>query len=351
MSASIAADSREGHADGACGRGEYVRRLLITLLVVALGYALIRLIDLVLLMFAAVLVAIILRAASEALARVTGLPSGWSLCIAILVSITAIVGLALSFGGLMIGQAQALASNLPATWHMLEGRLLEFGVPGTSIDWILRRLRDGGDFSWIAQFAGAAGNYIGGLLLAVVGGIYLAAQPDLYRRGLLGLVKPSAAEPVGVALDAMEYDLRHWVIGQLATMTVVGTLTGIGAFLIGLPSAAALALIAGILEFVPYVGPIATAVPALLLASSVSGNAMLLMLLVLIAVQQLEGYLLTPLIQRRVVSLPPALTLFAVIAMGILLGPLGVLLATPLTVCIRVLVRHAYLPMLGRPLP
>jgi predicted PurR-regulated permease PerM len=329
-------------------RKDFVGRLLIAIALIGMAVVVLKLVDLLLLLFAAVLVAILLRAISDPLARVTGLASGWSLGITVTALAGSVIGFVLVFGAGVLSQGQALASHLPAAWRMVEAKLQEHGIPASSLDWALHRLADGGNVGLIAQFAGGALGAIGELLLALVGGVYLAAQPQIYRRGLLGLMAPSAVEPVTRALDAMWRDLRHWLVGQIATMAIVGSLTGLGAFMIGLPSAAALGLIAAILEFVPYVGPVATAVPALLLALSISGRAAFLMLLVLIAVQQLEGYLLTPLIQRRAVSLPPALTLFAVIGMGILLGSLGVLLATPLTVCLCVLVRHAYLPALGR---
>jgi predicted PurR-regulated permease PerM len=120
----------------------------------------------------------------------------------------------------------------------------------------------------------------------------------------------------------------------------------LGAFLIGLPSWAALGIIAGLLEFVPYVGPVATGIPATLLALPKGLETVLWTLLMIVAVQQLEGLIITPLVQRQAVSLPPALTLFALIGMGILFGVAGVLLATPLTILLYVGMRDIYIPMI-----
>ena len=125
-------------------------------------------------------------------------------------------------------------------------------------------------------------------------------------------------------------------------MLLVGVVTTLGLYAIGLPSALALGLIAGLAEFVPLVGPVFSAIPALLVALSVGGQTVFWVLGLYIVVQQLEGNLITPVIQRQTVDLPPALTLFALIAIGVLFGPLGVLLSTPLAVVIFVCVKQLY---------
>jgi predicted PurR-regulated permease PerM len=135
----------------------------------------------------------------------------------------------------------------------------------------------------------------------------------------------------------------QWLRGQLVAMLAVGALTGLGAALIGLPSALALGLLAGLLEFVPIVGPIFAAIPALLLAATLGWSEVLWTLALFIVIQQIEGNMLMPAIMQKAVELPPAVTLFAVLAFGLLFGPLGVLLATPLAVVLMVLVQHLYL--------
>ncbi|WP_404710392.1 AI-2E family transporter [Sphingomonas sp. MMS24-J13] len=326
---------------------DYVQRILIALAAVVLAIALFQLIDLLLLVFAAVLFAVLLVAIADCVAAVTRLSRSWSLLLAIALLIATAAGLVLLFGKPMIGQVQRIAVELPASWRWVEARLRDIGLPDPVFAWAVRRVADGGSLSVVTQLAGSAASAVGSLLLALVGGAYLALQPDLYRSGLLALVPPRAAKPVSMALDEMAHDLRHWLVGQLVTMAIVGLLMGLGGLAIGLPAAAALGLIAAILEFIPYVGPILTAVPALLLGLAVSVDAAGMTVLLLVVVQQLEGYVLTPLIQRRAVELPPALTLFALFAMGVLFGALGVLLAAPLTVCARILVRHAYMPFIA----
>jgi len=124
---------------------------------------------------------------------------------------------------------------------------------------------------------------------------------------------------------------------------VVGTLTWAGLKLLKVPSALALGLFAGLAEFVPILGPIAAAIPALIIAFSQDSRLALWVLALFVVIQQLEGNILQPIIQRRMVALPPAVTLFAVLAFAILFGAMGALLAAPLAVVTLVLVQNLYI--------
>ena len=131
-------------------------------------------------------------------------------------------------------------------------------------------------------------------------------------------------------------------MGQFLAMLFVGVATTIGLMLIGAPLALVLGLIAALLDFVPIVGPIAAAVPGILLALTAGPSTALYAALVYLVVQQLEGNLITPLVQQKMISLPPVLVLFAVVSAGLLLGIPGVIVATPLALLIMVLVRMLY---------
>ena len=148
-----------------------------------------------------------------------------------------------------------------------------------------------------------------------------------------------------LALEAMkesERALRLWLRGQLIAMLVVGLLTGLGLWALGMPSALTLGLLAGLLEFIPFAGPILAAIPAVLLALAVSPDLAFWVVVVYFAVQQFEGYVLTPLVQQYAVDLPGVVLLFSLLAFGILFGTLGVILAAPLAVVSYVLVKRLY---------
>jgi predicted PurR-regulated permease PerM len=194
--------------------------------------------------------------------------------------------------------------------------------------------------------AGLGFTVVGGLtdcLLVIVAGIYLAADPDVYRRGLAKLFPPTQHGRIEDALDATGTALRLWFGGQLLSMSLVGAVYGLAFWFIGLPSPLALGVMAGVLDFIPYLGPILGAIPALILASTVDTTTVLWTLAAVVIIQQLEGNVLMPVIQRRAVELPPALGLFAIVVFGLLFGFIGVFLAVPLTVAIMVLVKKLWI--------
>jgi predicted PurR-regulated permease PerM len=200
--------------------------------------------------------------------------------------------------------------------------------------------------SLVVQITSAAGfmlNLLGNLLLVVVAAIFMAAQPELYRRGALALVPAGQRDLAADTLDSSAAALKQWLLAQLVAMAMVGSLTAVGLWLVGVPTPLALGLISGLAEFVPIVGPILGAIPAVLLAISIDWTTALWAIGVVVVVQQLESNLIMPLIQQRLAALPPVITMFAILAFGLLFGPLGLLLATPLAVLCYVLVTKLYI--------
>jgi predicted PurR-regulated permease PerM len=321
----------------------FVRRLLIALAVVALAFALWKLRLVILLVFAAALVAVLLDAIASAIHHWTRLPRKFALLSAVLGLLAAIVGAGWLFGAEAAAQVRVLIDTVPDAWRGLQQRLSD-SVLGERLQDSVEQLAPSG--SAVLAGAGSATvtltNAVAGAFLALVGGIYLAGQPDFYRAGVLKLM-PRAKRPlVAEALNDSARALRLWLIGQLVAMTLIGVSTGIGLTLLGVPSALALGILAGLAAFVPFVGPILAAIPALLIALNEGNDVALFTLVLYIAVQQVESYVITPIVQQRVAALPAAVTLFAIVAAGVLFGPPGILLAAPLTMVMYVLVKRLY---------
>ncbi|OYW32318.1 MAG: hypothetical protein B7Z41_08720 [Rhizobiales bacterium 12-66-7] len=291
--------------------------------------------DLILLIFAAVLIAVALHALAEPIARTTALPPRGALLIAALLVAVAL-GLTLYlFGSLIRAQVVELVQRLPEAWAEFRDR---FGLQGLTED-LIRHAENAVPsgttvLTALRGFTSNVANVFLGLFLVVVGGIYLAIQPHLYRRGILLVFPEDWRLQVDTALDRANLGLRNFLKAQLLAMILVGVLSGVGLSIIGIPSAFALGLFTGLAEFVPMIGPVVSAVPALLLAFTVGYEEAAWTLALFVVVQQLEGNVISPLLQQEMVSIPPAVSLFAVVAFGTLLGPLGVLLATPLTVVV-----------------
>jgi len=182
--------------------------------------------------------------------------------------------------------------------------------------------------------------YVAVLLFAAV---YLAMQPARYVEGLLALVPATHRDDAARVFELLGATLKRWIMGQSITMAVVGTLTAIGLAWLGVNAPIALGLISGMFAFVPYVGPILASVSGILMAS-MQGPALVGYVIALYAgIHFVEGNLITPLVQAEAVELPPVLTLFATLVFGLLLGPVGVLLAAPLAIVLLVAVNALYI--------
>ena len=197
----------------------------------------------------------------------------------------------------------------------------------------------------LARLGGAFSTALGALanaLIILFIGVYGAIEPDVYQRAAITLVPPRRRERAAEVLSTCARVLRWWLVGRLVSMTAVGVLTAGALAVAGIPLALVLGLLAGVLSFVPYVGPLLSAVPALLVGLGQGVTSAFVVAAIFLGVQLVENNLITPLVERKAVSLPPAALLTAQLLSGVLFGLLGVLLATPLTVTATVIVRLLY---------
>ncbi|MDQ4087162.1 MAG: AI-2E family transporter [Pseudomonadota bacterium] len=320
----------------------FIERLVIAIAVIALALLLWNLRDLLVLVFGAVLVSVILGIVAKPIRERLNLPD-WAALMAAVLIVAGVFAIAFGlFGAQVSSQARALREMIPAAWTMVEARLDAWGLAESVRQWTASLGPGGGVLANLGNIAVTIGNGIADTLLVIVGGIYLAAQPELYRVGLIKLVPARGRALAAQALDASGRALRLWLLGRLVSMAVVGILTWLGLLIIGVPSALALGLLAALLEFVPFLGPIIASVPAILLALAASPEKAIWTALLFLAIQQFEGNVLEPLVQQRAVDLPPALLLFALVAGGLVFGAAGIILAAPLTVVLFVMVKRLY---------
>ncbi len=320
----------------------YLRRLILTIVVLGLALLLWALKEVLLLAFAAVLVAVALLAVARLVGRVTGLGHRWSLAVGGTFVLVLLVLLVWSSWPAFEAQLSELVSSLIASLDEMEnvfGLTLPEGAQDVAqaISGVVDRI-----WSSIVTVAGAVVTAVATLILVVFAGVFLAIDPGLYRRGLVLLFPKSWHAKVTEAMDASGRGLRLWLQAQILTMIVVGLLVGVGTWAIGLPSPLALGFIAGLTEFVPIIGPFVGAVPAVLVAFGTDTGTLLWTVILYVAVQQVEANLITPLLQRRIVSIPPVVLLFSFVALGVLFGATGIVVAAPLTIALFILVREFY---------
>lgn len=290
--------------------------------------------------FGAVLIACLLQVVAEPFQRWTPLPDWLSLTIAGLLVMSLFASAAWVFGSQLGNEFSDLAGRIEsasqtvqtALSHNEAGRYLLDQIQGTdlSVTMLLRRV-----------FAVSVSS-VEALLVVVISAVYLVVQPQTYRRGLVLLFPAGERDRIDRTLEEVGRALRLWMIGQLIQMAVIGALSTIAVWLLGLPSVLALGLIATVTEFVPYLGPIAAAIPAVLVALSQSPSTALWTLAAYIIIHQVEGNILTPLVEKRLIFIPPALVLLGIAAIGTLLGIAGVIFAAPIVVTVYVAVKQLY---------
>ncbi len=319
------------------------RVLRIIAIIGAVALAIWALADVVLLVFMAALLAIILRGISGWLAKLTGAPLKLMLAVVTLAIFALLLALLYYIGPRLVTQTQALFEQLNQTIGHLHqaygdtawGRLLfEHLSPGNLLN------------SSVFGSAGAVatstfGAVVSGFVL-VVTALYFAVAPDLYVEGIVRLFAIPYRPRARTALEHVERTLRLWSLGQLIDMIAVGVLTGIGLTLLGLPLALALAVLAGLLTFIPYFGAIAAAVPAVLIAFATDWREAIWVAVIFTIAHVVEGYIISPLVQRNTADLPPAVTILSMTILGTLFGTLGVILGAPVAAAVLVLVREVY---------
>lgn len=302
-----------------------------------------KLVGLLLAIFGAAVLGVLLNAMTERLRQFVRLPHAAAMAVVVL-GITALLGCGLwLFGAQVSDQLASLQSMLPAAYADLE-RWLQNTETGRELSELMSTLSPDttavrGQVTQLLSFTTSTLGQIG---LMLVGAIYLAANPGLYRRGVLHMTPPAHHALAEDTLTRCGAALRSWLVGQLASMAAVGVLTALGLWALDVPAVLGIALLTAALGIVPIVGPILAAVPAALVGFTISPQTALWVVALYVLVQQIEGNILQPIIQKHAVELPPAVLLFSLFAVGALFGPVGVLLAAPMTVVVFVAIKRVY---------
>lgn len=299
-----------------------------------------------LVLFAGVLLAVALHAPTAYLARRTKAPRALAFTVVLAVFAAVVAGLVALFESQLVGPTGELARQLPGAIAEARDRVAQepWGP------WLLERIGGGEDgaggaslASLLTGTASSLGDVAVKLVIVLFTGTFLAANPAMYRDGTLRLVPGPRRRRARAVADEVGRTLRGWILGRIVAMTLVGIVIWLGLRLLGVPAAGGLALVGGTLEFIPFVGPVVAFVPAALLALTQGVPVVAAVLVLFVAIYQLEGNLITPLVQRRTALVPPALTVAAIFVGGTMFGATGMLVATPLVATALVLVKMLYL--------
>ena len=325
----------------------FIRRIFYVLIIAAVAAALLRAGNLLILAFGSMLGAIAIHALADLYRDHLRVSDRTAFCL----------GMATAYGVVVFGvqfreQVNVLVTQLPNLLDQLAAWASQSPVGAKIVDAVQQAYAGSKAAQDVGGLVQGAGELILNSILLLVGAAFFAADPGIYQRGFLFLIPPSKRPAIEDALFDVGSTLRLWLRSSLILMTTMGLLIGIGLWISGVPSAAALGLLAGLSEFIPYVGPTAAMIPALGLAATQGDGALIGALATYAIVRLIQTNFITPYVQARVVSIPPAITVFAIIGIGVIFGIFGLFFSAALLVVIFTLVRSLYLrEVLGEDIP
>jgi predicted PurR-regulated permease PerM len=310
--------------------------------------------DVLLLVFAGLLLAVGLDGLTRSVKHWTPLPHGWALLLVLVLVLAFLGGVAVTVGTQFLGQLDQLRERLVEFADQAVGWLSQY-------DWAQQMMSDGEELGTASDAASAIAQRAASAVLVILGvlsstvillaiAIFGAANPDIYRGGLLALLPPGRRERITEALSATAHALRWWFLAQIVSMLLLGVTVAVGLMIIGVDLWLSLGVLTALLTFIPVLGPIIAGVPILIVGFAEGLQTGLIVLVFYLVVQNVEGNFLVPMIQHRVVNLAPVLLISVQVLMSTLFGLMGLILAAPLTLVAMVLVKKLYVEdMLGEP--
>jgi len=300
-----------------------------------------------LLVFAGIFFAVVLNSFSNWISKKLKTKYGLSLFIALLLISSLLTAMILFTGPSITEQVNEMAETIPKSLRKLKEKVLQNELGQKIFDEVPDNREDiigdkGEAFSKITRFFSSTLGGFADIIIIIITGIYLAADPITYKKGFICLFPVNFRQRLGEVLNKTHDTLSRWMIAKFISMLVVGIATAIGLNLLGIPLPYGLALIAALFSFIPNIGPYLGLAPGLLIAFMEGTDKALYVIILYFGIQIIESYLITPLIEKKMVALPAALSLLWMVLFGIFAGILGLLLATPILVALIVIIGELY---------
>jgi predicted PurR-regulated permease PerM len=323
----------------------YIQKVWQTVAIVALLVVVILIariaFNVLLMILAGVLIAVYFHGLGDMIERKTGL--GRRICMILSVGGSFLfLGLLLWFMGTKIqNQITVLSDSLPNTIAAARVKMEDTQTGRKVLEYVAG---DNSDrmFSTVQRFFSTSFGVLGNLYVIILLSFFFTANPDVYKNGMLMLIPPANKPVARASIDRISQMLKGWLKGTMLSMVLITFLIAIGLTVMGIPGALVLSLLTGMLKLIPNFGSMAAMVPGVLLALTVSTNTAIIVALIYVVSQTIVSNIVTPLIQKRMINLPPALTIISQVIMGTLSGALGIILAVPLLAIIIILVDELY---------
>lgn len=309
------------------------------------GFLVVKGFNILLLILAGVMLAVYFRGLAIWLSQRTSTAEGVATILSVVLTFILIFVISWLMGAPLQKQFEVLGENLPVALDHFEEELSETTY-GAEIVKLYKEGKADMDTDKIMDvifgfFKGTFG-VIGDFYIILYIGLFFTATPYFYKKGFLSLIPSYGKARADEVLNRLGYTLRNWFAGRIISMFLVFAIVTLGMWIIGMPVPLALGAIAGALNFIPNFGPIIALVPALLIGAA-NGVNILLLLVIYLGSHLLEGSLITPLIQQRMISISPVLIILGQVIFTLFGGVLGLILATPVMAITMVLVQDLYI--------
>ncbi|UUV21284.1 AI-2E family transporter [Paenimyroides aestuarii] len=333
---------------------QFIEKIWIIVGIVAFSVSLLLIIktsfNVLLLVFAGVLLSVFFRGLSGFIQRKTGLKEMTSVGVSIVLSIIVLVGFFWLMGAKIQMQVEELSETLPKTIDKVRETLNASEAGKEAMHTISDEDHTAKLTNFASTFFKSTFGVFGDLYAVLFMGFFFTISPGLYLKGMVQLIPGKAQDEFVKLLNKLGTQLRKWLKGKLLSMLIVAAMTAIGLAILGIPLWLVLALFAGLVSFIPNFGPIIGMTPAVLVGLMSGIDTALYVVGIFVLIQFIESNFITTTIQQKMVNLPPALILIAQLIMGALTGGWGLVLATPITVVLLVIVKELYINKRHTPL-
>jgi predicted PurR-regulated permease PerM len=295
-----------------------------------------------LLILAGALIALFFHGFAELIQRKLRLTHKVALLISIITTFVIIILVFWFMGAKVQQQVTEMSKNLPT---IIENAKKQLSTTSIGKKFIEKNSSDdiyNKGYSFISKFFNSTFGVFTDIYIVLFLGLFFTAAPKTYINGFLMLIPRKAQSRTKATIDKIGFQLTKWLKGQILAMVIVAILKGIALTALGIPMAVTLALIAGILNFVPNFGPLISMFPAILIALTLGINKAIVVTIVYLIIQIFEGNVITPSIQQKLINMPAALIIIAQLFMGLLSGAWGLILATPLVAILIIVVQETY---------
>lgn len=299
--------------------------------------------NVLLLVLVASLISVYFRGISDYLREKTHWKSSLTLPVSIVGTVLIVGFLFWLIGARVQAQLEDLIEDLPALVENAEKQIIKSAVGRNALEYVSSSGGQEGIKSTASVFLKSTFGFFGDLYIILIAGIYLTVDPDLYKRGVISLVPKKGKKKTAEVLDKIGIGLKQWLKGQFISMAIIFSLIGISLRIIGFPMWLTLAIITGILNFIPNFGPFMTLILAALIGLTIDLQTTLVVAIIYLVAQGLEGMVITPLIQQRMINIPPVLLIVSQVIIATLTGFWGLVVAAPLMVIVMILVQELYI--------